>query len=57
MLHITEIPITPGYLSFEEVVASIKVKDKLVADVAPRVRRGVDTIFEDDLQREFSCPS
>lgn len=53
LLHVTEIPIFPGYLSLGAVVDGISSVARLLACAAPRLRAGVDLILENDLQREW----
>ena len=53
LLHITEIPMFPGYPSFGDVVNGISSVALLIRDAGPRVHAGVEFLLENDLQRDW----
>ena len=53
VLHITNIPVFPGYLSLEDVVKTLPVVVAKLMDAVPCLHRRVVTIVEEDMRQEW----
>jgi hypothetical protein len=53
LLHITDIPLFPGYASFGAVVDQVIVVARRLSRALPRVHSGVAEIVKEDLRPEW----
>jgi hypothetical protein len=53
VLHIIDIPVFPGYMNLETVVRGISGQVARLVAAVPRVQSGVDTVMNEDIQREW----